>query len=127
MPSWRWTITDPGTGITETFLMNPDAGGSPSRKRTFTYQATAGVGGTTLVFEGRPEVQTLEFSGTLLTEAQYEFLDGCLDKANQVLLVDDLGRSFWVVFSEFSPTRVRAAHSPWKHTYTLRAIIVDVA
>lgn len=127
MPSWRWTILDPATAVTQTFLVNPNAGGSLPRKRTFTYQNTAAPGGRTLVFEGRRDAQTFEVSGTLRSQAEYEFLDGLVSIANQVLLTDDLGRTFWVVFSEFTPVRARAATAPWKHTYNLKAIVVDVA
>lgn len=124
MPGWRWTITDPAAG-TLTFLVNPNAGGSLARKRNFTYQNTAAPGGRTLVFEGRRDVQVYEVSGTLLSQAEYEFLDGLVDIANQVQITDDLGRTFWVVFNEFTPTRVRAATAPWKHTYNLKAVVVD--
>lgn len=127
MPTWRWTIYDPATDATQTFLVNPNAGGSPGRKRTFTYQNTAGAGGSVLVFEGRAELGTLEASGTLLSQAEYDFLAGLVDIANQVQLTDDLGRQLWVVFQEFVPTRVRAVTAPWKHTYTLKGLILDVA
>jgi hypothetical protein len=123
---FRWTLYDPATTLTATFAMNPNAGGSPARKKTLTYQSTAAAGGRTLAFQGRQEPQVLELSGTLLTEAEYSFLEDAFDVQNQMLLTDDLGRAYWVVITEFSPTRVRAASHPWKHTYVLRALIVDV-
>lgn len=123
--SFRWTLYDPATDETWTFAMNPSAGGSPALVKTLTYQATAAPGGQTLVFQGRQATQTLDLSGTLLTEAEYAFFETAWYVQNQMLLTDDLGRQFWVVITEFSPTRVRAAHHPWKHTYNLKALVVN--
>lgn len=120
----RWTLYDPNTSTTLTFAMNPNEGGTPPLKKTITYQATA-AGGRTLAFQGRPDVQTIDISGTVLTEEDYQFFVDWYDVQNQMLLTDDLGREFWVVVIEFTATRVRAAHHPWKHTYTLKALILD--
>lgn len=126
MPAWRWTFYDPGTDTTRTFLVNPNAGGTPAFKKTLTYVATAAPQGKTLAFQGRNEPQYHEVSGTLRSEAEYDFFVAAFDTQNQMLLTDDLGRQFWVVVIEFTPTRVRAATAPWKHTYNLRALILDV-
>lgn len=121
----RWTLYDPNTSQTLTFGMNPDSGGTPALRKNITYQATAAPYGRTLAFQGRQEVQTLDISGTLLTQDQYEFFLDWWEVQNQMLLTDDLGRQYWVVLTEFTPTRVRAAKHPWKHTYNIKALIVD--
>lgn len=121
----RWTLYDPNTSATVTFGMNPDAGGTPAYRKNITYQPTAAPYGKTLAFQGRDEAQTLDISGTLLTEDAYEFFVAWYEVQNQMLLTDDLGRQFWVLLIEFTATRVRAVHYPWKHTYNAKALIVD--
>lgn len=122
---FRWTLYDPSTTTTVTFAMNPNDGGSPPLKKNMTYQATAAPSGRTLAFQGRQEAQTLDLSGTLLFEADYQFFLDWWDTQNQMLLTDDLGRQYWVVITEFTPKRVRAASHPWKHSYSLKCLIVD--
>lgn len=121
----RWTFYDPGTDETWQVPLNPSDGGSPGYKRNFTYQNTSAPDGKTLVFEGRADPQTLEFSGTLLTEAHLATFVEWWEKRNQILITDDLFRQFWVVIEEFSPKRKRAIHYPWRHEYTVKATIVD--
>lgn len=126
MPAWRWTLYDPATDTTRTFLVNPNAGGTPAYKKNLTFVATAAPQGQTLAFQGRADPQYHDVSGTLLTEAEFNFFVAAYNTQNQMLLTDDLGRQFWVVVTEFTPVRVRAATAPWKHTYSLKALIVNV-
>ena len=121
----RWTFFDPFTSDTYTFEINPNEGGSPAFKRAFSYQATAAAEGRTLVFEGRAAPKSMDFSGTLLTEAQLEAFETWADKGNQIKVTDDLGRESWIVIEEFIPKRVRAVQYPWKHSYTVKATVVD--
>lgn len=121
----RWTFFDPSTSDTYAFEINPNTGGSPDYKRNFAYSNTAAADGKTLVFEGRKTAPTLEVSGTLLTQAQYDAFVTWWQKRNQILMTDDLGRQFWVVIENFKPTRVRAVQHPWKHTYSLSLTIID--
>lgn len=120
----KWTIYDPANG-TSTFLFNPNAGGTPSYRKNFVYQNTSAADGGTIIFQGRSDPMPLDFSGTLFEQNQYDFLKSVYDAHNQVLLTDDLGRQFWILIQEFTPVRVRAAHAPWKHTYTIKSIVLD--
>lgn len=125
-----WRFYDPiGVGasgpITYLLPVNPNDGGSPSFKKTVTYQSTSAPDGKTLVFEGRDEVQTLEFSGVILTEDQYYAFIDWWRKRHQIHITDDLGRQFWAYITSFEPKRVRAQSHPWKHTYSASATVVD--
>jgi len=121
----KWTFFDPTADVTYTFEINPNAGGSPPYKRNLAYQATAAADGQTLVFEGRAAPQEIEFSGVILTQSAFDAFVTWFNVKNQVKLTDDLLREFWVVISEFTPTRQRAHSYPWKHSYTAKATIVD--
>jgi len=121
----RWTFYDPFLAETYEFEVNPKEGGTPARKRNMTFQSTAAANGRTLAFEGRPDPPQIAFSGVLLTEAQLNAFDEWFFKSNQILLTDDLGRTSWVVFTEFTPKRERAVHFPWKHSYTATCTVID--
>lgn len=121
----KWSFYDPFTSETYTFQVNPKEGGTPAYKRKFSYQATAAASGKTLVFEGRAEPFSVDFSGTLLTEGQLNAFVQWWEKRNQIKLTDDLGREYWVVIEEFVPKRERAMHYPFKHSYTCKATVVD--
>lgn len=125
-----WRFHDPignGTSGPETYILpvNPNEGGSPGFKKTINFQATSAPDGKTLMFEGRDEVQTLEFSGVILTEAQYNAFIYWWKKRHQIHITDDLGRQFWAYITMFDPKRERAHNYPWKHSYTAAATVVD--
>lgn len=121
----RWTLYDPVEIVTYTFGLNPNDGGSPQAKKRVNYQNTSAPDGMTLIYEGQDEVMQIPWSGTLLTQAEYEALWEWWDKRRQLLLTDDLGRQFWIYIQTFEPRRVRAATAPWKHTYSVTAVILD--
>lgn len=123
----RWTFTDP-TGATPTtylFEINPSDGGSPALKKNVIFKNTAAPDGKTLIYEGRDDPATFTFSGTLLTQTQYNAFQTWFLKRQQILLTDDLGRSYYIYITAFTPKRTRAANNPWKHTYTVEAMTLD--
>lgn len=121
----RWIFYDPGTSETYVFPINPKEGGTSGYKKTFTFQNTAAPDGKTLVFQGRPEAGSLEFSGVLFEQTELEAFVLWWRKQNQITLTDDLGRNFSIVIQEFIPKRIRAMQHPWKHSYTCKATIVN--
>jgi hypothetical protein len=123
----RWVFYDPATAESYTFAINPTSGGSPSYEKTFQYQNTAAPDGKVLVFEGRQAVKKLSFEGKILEQTHYDAFVTWFNKANQIRVTDDLGRTFYIIIEKFDPKRERAVHSPWKHSYTVDASIVDWA
>lgn len=121
----RWIFYDPGTSETYVFAINPSSGGSPGYKKNFTFANTAAPDGKTLVFEGRDEVQNLEFDGVIFEQVELDAFVLWWQKRNQITITDDLGRIFSIIIQEFTPKRERAVHHPWKHSYSCKAIIVN--
>lgn len=121
----KWRFDDPVTLDSHVFEINPNEGGSPDYTKNIQYRNTSAPNGKTILFEGRDNPPSLEFSGTLLTESQFNMFVEWWNKRYQVEVTDDLGRQFTIVIESFSPKRERAFHYPWKHSYTVRAIIVD--
>jgi len=120
-----WEFYDPVEDETYEWEINPNDGGYPSRNKSIAYEATAAPNGQTLAFEGRESPATISFSGTILTESQFNTINTWYEKSNQIRLTDDLGREFWIYIRSFSPTRVRSINYPWRHTYSIEAIVLD--
>lgn len=121
----RWTFYDPTIPETYTFDINPSEGGTPTRRKKIEYQNTAAPDGKVLVFEGRDEPQEFTFTGTILTEAHYTTLVNWFSKRRQIKVTDDLGREHWIYIKSFDATRQRAVHYPWKHSFTIEAVVLD--
>ncbi len=127
MPVIRWTINDPVTAVTETFEINPSAGGTPQRRKTFTEESTLAPGGAALLFEGRRPLLTATVSGTILSATQLAQFESWFEKANPLTLTDDLGRVFSIVISAFSPERVYSSSNVYRHSFTLNYFILSTA
>lgn len=121
----RWVFEDPNTLDSYTLAINPSDGGAPAYQKTITYQNTAAPDGKVITFEGRDAPRKLTFSGTLLSEAEYNAFVEWWDRRYQIQVTDDLGREFSLIIESFAPHRVRARSHPWKHTYEITATIVD--
>jgi hypothetical protein len=121
----RWTLEDPVTNELYEFAMNPSEGGTPNIEKTLSNKSTCAPGGAAIAFQGRNQVQEQEFKGTLLEQVDIEAINYWVNKTNQVYLTDDLGRTLVVYLESVEWTRVRAALYPWKHTYTVKYMIID--
>jgi hypothetical protein len=125
---FRWEVYDPILNSTTTLPLNPVEGGTPAVKKGITRRGTTAPAaqGRTIIFEGLDEPQDFKVSGTILTQAHFEYLEELVAKRHQVQITDDLGRVFWVYFTEFSPTRIRRRSFPWAHRYDMSGTILDV-
>lgn len=121
----RWTFEDPTVGETYTLDINPREGGTPARSKNIAYAATAAPDGKVLMFEGRENPPGFEISGTILTEEQLTAFQHWYDKRHQIRVTDDLGRQTWVYITAFEPKRAWAVNHPWRHSFTMRATVLD--
>ena len=121
----RWQFTDPVALTTYSFEINPQAGGSPDRAKTFGTELTLAPGGNVVVFEGQRPVLTHEFSGALYTEEHYAAFVTWWKKAYPIRITDDLGRTFDVVLTGFNPSRVYSPSRPYKHTFTATSTVLS--
>jgi hypothetical protein len=121
----RWTFTEVGTASPATYTveLNPMDGGSPARTRNVYVANTGGPGGSPIVQGGRLEVQYINFSGWILSQAMYQAFDTWAKKNTVIEIVDDLNRQFIGQFVEFSPQRIRSAPMPWRHSYTAKFVV----
>lgn len=119
-----WTLTDLSNSTTYSWEVNPKTAGT-AHKKLVAEQATSAEDGRRISFEGRTEVQKISFSGTVLTQGQYNELIAWFRLRRQVKLTDDLGREFMVYILSFNADRVRSKSFPWKHTFSGEFAILD--
>lgn len=121
-----WRFEDPTENTVETMSINPNDGASPSYSKSLTKEQSTAPGalGRVLIYEGADHPSEFTFSGVILTQQQYEFLQRAWQKRHLVRLTDDLGRQFVIYLESFTPKRVRSATHPWRHTYEANAVIV---
>lgn len=121
----RWTFYDPVEAETYTFEINPREGGSPNWDKRISEQNTTAPDGKVLLFEGQDPVQTLEWSGAIISQEHHDAYVEWWQKRRQIQLTDDLGRQYWIYLTSFKPTRMRAHSYPWRHNFTATALILD--
>jgi hypothetical protein len=124
--AWRWE--DPTEGTVEFMSLNPNEGASPTFAKTLTKATTTAPGGQrqVLIYEGADPPVEFPFSGVILTQEQFEFLQIAWSKRHLLQLTDDLGRIFTLYLETFTPQRIRSANYPWRHTYQASAVIVSM-
>lgn len=120
-----WVFTDPTDASTYEFPINPNADGSLQYEKQINYKNTTAPDGKTLIYEGLDQPKATSFSGTILTEDQYNAMVLWFNKRHQIQLVDDLGRIFMIYITGFKPQRKLSRTYPWRHDYTVDYTIVD--
>lgn len=118
-----WTFIDQVNDDEYEFAVNPLEASVPGVVKTVNTKYTAA--GNPINTEGRPQAQSFTFSGTILHEAHFLKMNEWFEKSTQVILRDDLLRSYWVVINEFSPTRVYVPEYPWRHEYSASATVIS--
>lgn len=124
-----WQFIDAVEATTETMEINPKDDASPTFEKALTKTSTTAGGSTgqVIVFEGADPPAQFNFSGTILTQSQYEFLQTAWEKRHLLTIVDDLGRSFTVYIESFNPKRGLSRTYPWKHTYDMSTVVISSA
>lgn len=120
----KWTFHDPVNSETYTFEVNPKDGGLPALRKVLAFQSMAGSDGGLVTMETQPAPIVLNWTGTILSETEYNAFVFWFGKNHQVTLTDDFGQVNQVYLSSFTPTRKYVASYPWWHDYTVEAYVV---
>lgn len=120
----KWNFLDPAGSDSYTFEVNPLSGADPQYDKSITYQSTTAPGGKTLIMEGQDKPLEISWSGTIISESQYDAYVTWFQKRRQIQLTDDLGRVFWIYISSFESQRVRSSNFH-KRTYNVKATVLD--
>jgi hypothetical protein len=122
-----WYFTDLATSTEYIFEVNPNAGGSPLYQKNIAARTTLAAGGKQLVYQGTQIPSSFEWSGVLLNQEQHDMFTLWWEYRHQIQVTDDLQRTFYIYISDYTPERQRAAHSPHKRSYTMKATALDWA
>lgn len=129
-----WTFTDPVTTEVYRWEVNPrEDAGSHSINRTVGYATQAGMrrgtGGDdrmdTILFESNVQQETFSYTGYVYTAQHYAIMVDWCSRDYPLQLTDDLGRSWLVMVTQFTPSRVRSRQSRYKHAYTFSGIVLE--
>ncbi len=122
----QWTITDNSTGssVVWTFPLNPKEFDHPGRDANLTDMATTGSVGSTIIFQGRDKVPTLSFGGTITSSTFYTELREQLDKWYDLVLIDDQGAEWNVLFTTYTMQRIKSAVNHHRYTYNVTAKVL---
>lgn len=124
MSGFRWVLSDPTIPESYTFDINPNTGGSPTLQKNVTQYVTTADDGQSVLYEGADTMQLVTVSGTLLSENQYNKMIYWYSKRRPVQLTDDLGRTYWVYFAQWQPTRKWTFQYPWRHDWQAQFYVV---
>ena len=117
-------LHDPDSSETYNMEINPNDSGTPTMRNTYNYQTpTAGTNGP-IISQGVRELRKLDYSGTLLTENQYNQMLLFSAREYPWHITDDLGRKFAVMCESFEPKRIPSISHPWRHDYTWNLIVI---
>ena len=97
--------------------INPNDGGSLVVTKNINIVQNTGPNRVNILQEGQSQAPLLDFSGVILTQAQFEAMEQWYDRRTLIKLTDDLGREYYGVFSKWAPKRTRRASNFWYHTY----------
>lgn len=123
----RWVFLYSATGETYTPPLNPNAMTSLFPSRKITTQTATGVGGQVLMFEGNTPPQDWTFQGNILDEAHFEALrHWTYDIKQRIQITDHFGRPIVCVLTDFDAVPKRSVGVYWRHTYSVKAIVVSV-
>jgi hypothetical protein len=124
-----WKFEDLTLATTEYMSINPNEGASPTFRKSLEKRTTTAPdgGAAVVIFEGADEPTQFDFSGVILTQAQYTFLQTAWAKRHLLRLTDDLGRIFTLYIESFSPKRKLSRTYPWRHEYEMTTVVVASA
>lgn len=121
----RWQFYDPVEDETWTVPMNPSEGGTPGVEKNLSSKPTTAPDGAPILTEGQDAPKTFEVKGTILEEDHLTTLKDWVNRRHAIQITDDLGRVLQVYLQTLTAERQRAAQYRWKHTFTLKGIVLS--
>ncbi len=121
----QWTLTDNSTGspVVMTFDINPNEFEHPGRRSNLLAEVVSAPNGGVVFFQGRDKSRDLTFQGAVLTQSFYDKLDAEKDKHYPLILTDDEGTQWTILFESWTWKRVKR-RNPWRFDYTAKAKVL---
>ena len=120
----RWQFLNPSSGVSMRFPINPKEGALPSREKNVNLgtQPTNPYANP-IIIEGRESPAKFAFSGTIISQAHYQFMVNWYNSPVSCRIIDDLGQTFWVYLTKFDPKRKNRHSHAWAMDYTAEGVI----
>jgi hypothetical protein len=121
----KWTLTDNSTGspVVLTFDINPNTFDTPGRNSNIITEQTTAPNGQTLVFQGRDKAKEASFAGAVLTQSFYNDLDTWKNKHYPLVLTDDQGSTWDVIFRTWRWKRIHRTNN-WRYDYQATVLVL---
>lgn len=122
----QWTLIDNSTGspVVMTFDINPVGFDPPGRESSISTQATTAPNGQSVMFQGHDKIPKATFTGAVITQSFFDTLNIWKDKGYPLILTDDVGQTWTILFSSWKWTRVKRTNV-WRHDYTAEVFILS--
>jgi len=122
----QWTLTDNSGGapVVMTFDINPVGFEPPGRDATIESQSTTAPNGQHIFFQGKDQIPTASFEGAVNTQTFFDTLNIWKDKSFPLVLTDDEGRSWTILFKGWKWTRIKR-RSPNRWDYTAEVFVLS--
>lgn len=124
MPLQRWTITNADLG-TVTFPVNPSEGVLPALAKTVEVTGPVAYDGQPIIWEGREQPRTFPIKGAGRTQTHYNFMVNWYNSKKTATVVDDLGNTFTLYLTKFTPTRRNRTNYKWSFTFDAEAVVCN--
>jgi len=111
------------------FEVNPKADGGSfgvSKAPSYTALPQAEYSSKTLIFETVDDPKRVQYSGVLLSSAQYGALVNWHLKSEPVILTDDLGRSTLIYLDTLELTRAPKQNHPNRQEFSFSGYVLEV-
>lgn len=128
MATQYWTFHDPVTNTGYAMPVNPNAMEAPEPDSAITALPTMNIhmwnpDMGTGSWQTKTPPRAWTFSGVTYTERQHEDLWTWVNLPNKFQLTDHLDRTWTVIFMEYSVQLAPTANQPWRHKYTIHALV----
>lgn len=125
----RWRLVDPSTGETWVFPRNPNKMTSPNEPKATTvfarnFNFADDKQGVSRVLQHHRNPYDWQFSGDIRTQAHYEALRDWARRVERLQLRDHFNRTWLIRFDSVELEELKPnARTPWRYSYTAKALI----
>ncbi len=122
-----WTLTDNSTGspVVLSFEINPKDADYPGREAVFVMESGSSPSSAPIIFQGRDALGTFSFIGDVRGQTHYEDLQLWTQKWYPLVLEDDLGNTWNVLFRRVTFKRKRRAIEQWSFEINAELVVLS--
>jgi hypothetical protein len=122
-----WTLTDNSTGtpVVLEFDINPKEADYPGREANFVQEHGSSPSSAPIIFQGRDGLPTFSFVAMVRGQTNYSDMELWVNKWYPMVLEDDLGNTWTVVFRRAGFKRQNRYIQPWTFELTADMLVLS--